>query len=206
MHSSSERITAIDTALVPSAHRCASADAAGSSSSARQHLLDQATASRFRGVDELTDEAPVERLGDADDAWEEPTRVRLGREAAAAEHEAVARLLARQPHVGGEGHGRADADGRAVDRRDDRLLARVHPERDDTAGVAVLVDRGPALRLDVEGRRPAAEIHPGAERTPAAGDDDRAHRVVGVGLVERVAELVAHARGERVRADPAGRA
>ena len=54
------------------------------------------------------------------------------------------------------------------------------------------------LRGAVEGLAAAAQVGAGTEATPGAGDDDRAHRVVGVGLIEGVDQLDAHLRGEGV--------
>ena len=48
----------------------------------------------------------------------------------------IAGLRRRHPHVHGQGHRRADADRRTVDRGDHRLGARVDRQRDPAAGVA----------------------------------------------------------------------
>jgi hypothetical protein len=50
----------------------------------------------------------------------------------------------------------------------------------------------------VEGVARGREVGPGAEGAARAGDDHRAHGVIGVGEVEGGDELVAHARGEGV--------
>ena len=91
----------------------------------------------------------------------------------------------------------ADADRRAVDRGDHRLLRLEDAQRDEAAAVAVLGERRPLAV--VEGVAAAGEVGAGAEGAPRAGHDDDAHGVVGVGPVERVEQLVHHRRGERVQ-------
>src|SRR5690606_21142145 len=54
--------------------------------------------------------------------------------------------------------------------------------------------------VGVEGVAAAAQVGAGAERASRAGDDDRADVVVLVGRIERLDQLTAHARRERVHA------
>ena len=63
-------------------------------------------------------------------------------------------------------------------------------QRHAAAAVAMLVERA-ARAAVVERAAAAAEVGAGAERAPGAGDDDRAHRVVGIGAVEGVDQLAA---------------
>ncbi len=45
----------------------------------------------------------------------------------------------------------------------------------------------------------AAQVRSGAEAAALAGDDDRAHVVVGIGAVERLDQLASHGRRKRVQ-------
>ena len=96
----------------------------------------------------------------------------------------------------GELHGDADADRRAVHRRDHGLQAFEDPQRHLAAAVAHLgiavVDLAvgqplhrPAPRVAIEGVGAGGKIGAGAEPAARAGDDDGADIVVRVGRVER---------------------
>jgi hypothetical protein len=111
-----------------------------------------------------------------------------------------ARARRRHPDVHRQLDRRADADRGAVDRADHGLEALVDAQR--VGATAVAVDAvGPAelfqirlvlRRLAVERVAARREVGAGAERLAGAGDDHGAHRVVGVGLVEERADLLAH--------------
>ena len=85
----------------------------------------------------------------------------------------------------------------AVDRRDRRLAA--GENRADKAAAAALRDiyfaakhAGPVRAGRVETGRAARDVRAGTERPARAGDDQRAHRVVGVRAPEGILELGAH--------------
>ena len=86
----------------------------------------------------------------------------------------------------------ADADGRAVDRGDHRLLALEDAQRREAAAVAVLARR--LLLAVVEGAAAAAEIGARAEGAPGARHDRDADLVVPVDLVEDLEQLDEHLR------------
>ena len=75
----------------------------------------------------------VQGAREADETRQEVRRARFHDDAAAREDEADLCGAARKPDGGGEGHGDADADRRAVDRGDGRLAAVVDRERDAAA-------------------------------------------------------------------------
>ena len=85
-----------------------------------------------------------------------------------------------------------------VDRRDHGLGRVEDAQRDQAAAVARDLARLLAV-APVEGVAAAAEVGAGAEASPLAGDDDGPHLVVGVGAVERLEQLPAHRRRERVQ-------
>jgi hypothetical protein len=128
----------------------------------------------------------------------------FGRDAAAREHEAEAGVGGGQPDVHRQLHRHADADRRAVDGADHRLQAVEDAQGHHAAAVAVdaidpvLVARRVLARGVVEGLAAGGQVGPGAKGPAGPGDDDGAHRVVGVGLVEHRDQLVAHACGEGV--------
>jgi len=75
-------------------------------------------------------------------------------------------------------------------------MALVHPQRDQTAAVAMLLGR--LLVTVVEGTAAASEIGPRAKAAASAGDDHRANRVVRIDLVESLEQLFLHRLRERV--------
>ena len=75
----------------------------------------------------------VQGAREADEAREEVRRARLHDDAAAREDEADLGRGAGEPDARRQGHGDADADGRAVDRRDGRFAAVVDGEGDAAA-------------------------------------------------------------------------
>jgi hypothetical protein len=123
------RVSAIDTGAVLSAISRASARAAGSRSagacSAHQARASASWRRTPAGV------APFERRLHAHQARQEPRRGRFGRDAAAREHEAEARVGGGQADVHRQLHRHADADGRAVDGADHRLQALEDAQRGD---------------------------------------------------------------------------
>ena len=140
---------------------------------------------------------PLGRALHPDEPREEPAAARLGDDAPAGEDEAHPATGRGKAHVHRERHGDPDPDGRAVDRGDDGLPGLEDAERHEPAAVAVRVHRLPA-RI-VEGPAAAGEIRPRAEGPSRPGHDDDAHRIVGVGALEGVEQLVHHARGEGVQ-------
>ncbi len=142
---------------------------------------------------------PLEGPADADDAGQEPTGACFQRDAAPREDEAELCVRRGDADVHRQGHGDAHTDGSAVDRADDGLQAVVDPQGDHAAAVAGHAGIGVDLAASFRERRTAApQICPGAERPPAAGDDHGPNIVVGVGEIERCAELPTHQIGERV--------
>ncbi len=178
----------------------ASSYAAGSRSSAAMDAANQAPLECLGRREHPAGVAPLSCGADADQPWKEPRRAGFGDDPASREHEPESSVVGREPHVHRQGHRDADADGRAVDRSDDGLLAVEDPQRHHAATVARHTDR----RLDVRaalGERLAAttEVGPGAERAiTRTGDDHGPHVVVGVDLVERVDDLSHHHIRERV--------
>ncbi len=142
---------------------------------------------------------PLHRAADADGARQEPARGRLGDDAAASENKAHARVIRCEADVHRQRHRGPDADGRAVDGGDHRLGGREHTQRELAAVIARNRLREPACAV-VEGLAAGGEICARAEAASRAGDDDHAHVVVGVGLIECLYELRAHRRGPGVQA------
>ena len=85
-----------------------------------------------------------------------------------------------------------------------KLTAWSPPLYNTAAAVAIDVADLALLALDglgraaVEGGPAAAQVGPGAERPTRAGDDNRLHRVVGVGDVEHLDHVLHHPGGEGV--------
>ena len=106
---------------------------------------------------------------------------------AAREHEAEAGGVRAEPHIEGQLHRRADADGDPVAGTDQRLLRVEQPQRQPPAPVAnafvrqvldrvgIGEDMSAALRCQVRARAEGPIAMP--------GDDHRAHGVVGIGYV-----------------------
>ena len=93
----------------------------------------------------------------------------------------------------GKRHRDADSDRRPIDRRDHRLQRVEDAQRNLTAGVTrYLVPR--LAVAPVERVAAPAQVGAGAEAPALAGDDDRAHVVVGIGAVEGLDQLPAHRR------------
>jgi hypothetical protein len=164
------------------------------------------------GGEDLGGVHPLQRLLEADDARQEPGRGRLGDDAQTAEDEPDAGLGGGQPDVHRQRHGRADADGGTVDRRDHRLGQLVDGERDLAAGVAhpalerllgevvaQVFGRGVDALVEAEHVALRREVHAGAEGAAGAGDDDGADGVVGRIGAEELLELASHGDGERVQ-------
>ena len=86
-------------------------------------------------------------------------------------------------------------------------VSRLLPQRDEaryalnavTQEVAVLGGR-PLLVLQAAQRPLAANVCPGAESAPAAGDDHHLRLAVLVGVQKRRVPLVDHLTGERIHA------
>src|SRR5581483_11856619 len=143
---------------------------------------------------------PLGGLCDADQPGQEPGAARLRHDAAPGEHEPDRRRARRDPDVHGQREGDAEADGRPVDGRDDRLRHLVDPQRDESAAVAVLLRRlAPALAR-AERRAASPEVGAGAEGPAGAGHDDRPHAVVRIRAIEGGDELLDHGRVDGVEA------
>ena len=109
--------------------------------------------------------------------------------------------VAGQADVHRQRHRDADADGRPVDRGDDRLGALEDPQRHQAAAVARHARRRSARRCRRRrtSRRRCDRSAPAQNAATGTGDDDGAHVVVGVDPIERVDHLVHHRAGERVQ-------
>ena len=158
----------------------------------------EATLQRLLRSEHAAGRDPLHRAADADDSGQEPARARLGNDPAAREDESVARALGSEPYVHRQGHRRADADRRAVDRPDDRLRAVEHPQREDAAVVSVVARDGLAT-AGVERLAAGREVGSGAVGAPRPGHDHRPDLVVRVGAVEGVQQLGAHRLRPRVQ-------
>jgi hypothetical protein len=162
--------------------------------------IDQPALQRLLGVEDAAGHHPFERLLRTHQARQEPARAGLHDDGAAREDEAVARRLRREPHVHRQLHGDADADRRAVAGRDSGLQRVVKTQGEQTAAVAMAVEAGigPAI-LRVEGVGAARQISTGTEAAARAGEHDRPHVVIAVGLVHRVEQFLQHRAGEGVQ-------
>ena len=120
-----------------------------------------------------------------------PVRVRVREDAPADVHEAELGVLGHDADVALHRQGEPDADGVTVDRRDDGLPHVPRRRLHGRSGEVVTLRRR---------ERVAARLHvgAGAEGAPGAGDDDRAHAVVGVARGVGAAEAGAHGAAERV--------
>ena len=152
---------------------------------------------------------PLQRLADADDARQEPARGRLRHDAALREHKTEPRIFGRNADIHRQLHGDADADRRAVHRRDDRLQALEDAQRDLSAAVADLriavVDAAigeplhrPAPCVAIEGAGAGRKVGAGAKTASRAGHDDGANVVVLVGGIEGVDQFLLHGAVEGV--------
>src|SRR5947199_323057 len=164
----------------------------------RDDATHQAPGQGLLGGEHASRQRPLGRLTHADEARQEPRAARLGHDAAAGEHETDAGRGGRDAHVHGQRQRDAEADGRSVDRRDDRLLEVDDAQRHASAAVTMLV-RGRAVGA-IERPAAGAEVGARAERAAGAGDDHRPHAIVGIRRVERGDELVDRARGDGVEA------
>ena len=100
------------------------------------HRAQQPALERLLGGEDVGGVDPLQRLLEPDDAGQEPRRRGLRHDAEPAEDEADAGLGRGHPDVHRQRHRGADADGRAVDRRDHRLGQLVDREGHLAAGVA----------------------------------------------------------------------
>jgi hypothetical protein len=143
---------------------------------------DQPRVERLIGAEHPPRGDPFHGAADPDQARQKPAGARFRNDASPYEDESQACIVGREADVHRQGHGRADSDRRTIDRRDHRLGAVEHAQRELAASVAR--DRVAALALTpVEGRLPAREIRAGAEPAPGSGDDHHPHVVVAVGVV-----------------------
>ena len=130
------RLNATETGAVFSAISAASSCAAGSSSSGGWTLRKSPARSASAAGKHPPRVHPFGGLTDADESRQEPARAGLRHDAPAGEHEADLRVLRREPDVHRQRHRDADADRRAVDRGDDRLLRLEDAQREHASAVA----------------------------------------------------------------------
>ena len=179
----------------------------------REDAHHEADALRLLGVDDLAGEDHLHRTAEADELRQVARAAGLRDESGG--HGDLAELgpVRGVADVAGGGELKADADGRAVDRRDgdarelfelaDRALdddvAQVVEEvvgeflvRAEIAEVVLLVERA-------EGSRLRAKIAAGGEAAALAGDDDDTQPIVAADLVEQEVELDAHAHVDGVQ-------
>ncbi len=119
--------------------------------------------------------------------------------ASTGEDEPELRRIRGDADVGRKRHRHPHACGRAVDRRDHGLERPVDPQSDTSAQIRRCPTRLGVVAED-ERVSPGREIGTGAEPPPRSGDDDGAHVVVGIRLVEQCDEPFTHLVGERVEA------
>src|SRR5262249_51342227 len=127
-----------------------------------------------------------------DQPRQQPRARRLRHEPTLHEDERDARALARQSDVPLQRQRGADTGDRAVERRDDGLS---HLPRLERQPFDLLLLAGARL---VEHRAAALQIGTDAEVASGTRDDDGAHVVALVRLLQGVAQLDAHAPGPRV--------
>ena len=156
-----------------------------------EHAIGDAEALHLVTVEGLAGEQDLGRVGHPDDARQRPVHERVAHHAPLRLHHAVLGVGGHEPEVALDRQRHAHADRVAVDRADHRL-AHVPRREPQTGGV----ERG---GVDLAERVTAArEVGAGAEGRRRARDHDRADAVVLVATTERVVELGAHARTERV--------
>ena len=180
---SMRRASATETGAVFSAISSASSRAAPSSCAGWVQAAQQPALETLLRGEHPAGGNPLHRAADANGARQKPARGRLGDDAAAGEHEAHARVLSCEADVHRQRHRGPDADGRAVDRGDHRLGRREYAQRELAAVVARNRLGRPACAV-VESLATGGEIGARAEAAARAGDDDHAHVIVGVGLIE----------------------
>ena len=109
-------------------------------------------------------------------------------------------MFACQSDVHGQRHGGTDADGRTVDRTDDRLVHGEHAQGHRAAAVPPEFRVGLVAQLSVaECLGAGGEIGARAESAPRSGDDHRPHGVVGIGEIQCLDDLGHHRAREGVQ-------
>lgn len=130
----------------------------------------------------------MQRLGRPNQSRQEEAAAGFETEAPSAKDETDPGFGTSNADIGGEGHSDADADGVAVDGRDDGLVASVHGDGDAAASVTVKLSGGrDALRR--------GEVHSGAKHlvlSVGGGEDDGFDAGVEGEGVEDVDEIVGH--------------
>jgi hypothetical protein len=149
-------------------------------------LVDQADLERLVGPDRIAAHDHRERLRHADHAGQALRPARAGQDAELDLGQAEARGLRAHPIVAGERHLEAAAERGAVDRRHHRLGRALDQ-------VEHLVQARLLRRLAELG-----DVGAGNERAPRARNHDRGDIAVRGGLLEAVAQALAHVLAERV--------
>ena len=157
---------------------------------AREHALHQPEPLRFLGQEHPTREQEVERVAATHQTREERRRAELGRETETRERCRELGVGRREAHVTAEREREPEPDTGAVDRGDDRLRIPEHRRQRPVA------DRRRFFAARATAQRVA--VSTGAEPAPGAGDDERAHGVVGREQIEQLVPTRFHRRCPRV--------
>ena len=183
---------AASVAAVPVSHR----------RSARPKLL------RFDAVELARAPQQIERATGSDEARQQPADAVLGDQTALREGRGELGRFFDEAHVAQQREAEAEAGARAVDRCDQRLadrqqirirhlevvahrrIARICVERAEVVFGAAAAGRHAVQRV---------HVHAGAEPAPRTGEYDAHDFFVAFGLLERVADLREHPRGEGVQ-------
>ena len=163
------------------------------------HAPDEPRIEGLPGPEHAPSEHPLGGALDSDDARQEVAAARLGNDSPAGEHEPETSLFAGETDVHRQRHRDPDTHRRAVHGTDHGLQAVEDAQRQQAAPVPrdalTADDVAPPAGERLAARR---QVRTGAETAPRTGDDDRLHRVVRIGAVEHLDELVHHPPGERV--------
>jgi hypothetical protein len=150
--------------------------------------VDEADGVRLLRGNGIAGRRHLQSLADPRGARQALGAARAGQEAELHFGHAELRRRHRNPVVGGERHFEAAAEGGAVDRSDHRLGA-VLDHVDDLRK---------HRRLERLGRAELADVGAGEEGLAVAQDDDRLHRLVRIGFLDRPHQPFAHRMAERV--------
>jgi hypothetical protein len=157
-------------------------------------VVDDAEGASLLDIDLARREHQLLGAHQPDHARQQVERAEVGHQADAGEHRAEARARRGEHEVAGQRQDEAGAEGRAVDRRDHRLLEVdqfAEPDVQTPDAVAVGEDRA------LLGRQ-RLQVAAGAERAAGPGDDDGAHLGGVTRLVHRLGDALAHFQVEGV--------